>query len=105
MSHDARYPVNEVLAMIIRDPLLSTADWYGFGSFFNGAQVFSDIDLLAVSDTLDAGVQIRRESTTFCSLWPIHMLIMTREECSETEFLISEECKPLLIAGTLIQLC
>jgi hypothetical protein len=105
MSHDARYPVNEVLGMIIRDPLLSTADWYGFGSFFNGADVFSDIDLLAVCDTLDAAVQIRRASTVFCSLWPIHMLIMTRDEGSETDFIISEECKPLLVAGIAIQLC
>jgi len=67
MSHDLRYPVNEILAMIIRDPFLkSAADWYGFGSFFSGAQVFSDIDLLAVCDTLDTAGQIRRESTTFC---------------------------------------
>ena len=101
MSHDLRYPVNEFLAMIIRDPFLkSAADWYGFGSFFSGAQVFSDIDLLAVCDTLDPAGQIRRESTTFCSTWPIHLLIMTREECSETDFIVSEECKPLLITGT-----
>jgi predicted nucleotidyltransferase len=106
MSHEARYPVNEILEMILRDSLLkSTADWYGFGSFFSGAEVFSDIDLLAICGTLDAAAQIRRESTIFCSLWPVHLLIMTREECSETHFIVSEECKPLLIAGTLIQLC
>lgn len=106
MSHDARYPINEVIEMILRAPLLkSAADWYGFGSFFRGAEVFSDIDLLAICDTLDDAVQIRRESTIFCSLWPIHLLIMTREECSETNFIVSEECKPLLIAGTLMQLC
>jgi len=104
MFHDARYPLNEVLAMIIRDPILKcSAHWYGFGSFFDGAEVFSDVDLLAVCDTLNAAVRIRRESVIFCSLWPIHLLVMTREECSETDFIRSEACRPLLIAGTLIQ--
>jgi hypothetical protein len=104
MSRDARHPVTEILEMILHDPLLkSTGDWYGFGSFFRGAEVFSDIDLLAICDTLASAAQIRRESTIFCSLWPVHLLIMTREECSETDFIASEECKPLVIAGTLMQ--
>lgn len=99
-----RYPVNEVLAMILRSPLLkSTAEWYGFGSFFNDAEIFSDIDILAVCDTLDAAIKIRRESNMFCSLWPIHLLIMTRQECAETDFIVSERCKPLLPPGTLMQ--
>jgi hypothetical protein len=106
MSRDARHPVNEILEMILHEPLLrNTADWYGFGSFFRSDEVFSDIDVLAICDTLDAAAHIRRESTIFCSLWPIHLLVMTRGECSETDFIVSEECKPLLIAGTLMQLC
>jgi|ERR1035437_6996358 hypothetical protein len=106
MSHDARYPINEVIELILRSPLLkSAADWYGFGSFFSDAEVFSDIDLLVVCDTLDAAITIRRESNMICSLWPIHVLIMTRAECAETDFIVSEQCKPLLIAGTPIQLC
>jgi hypothetical protein len=106
MSHEARYPINEVIKMILRAPLLkSAADWYGFGSFFSGAEAYSDVDLLVVCDTLDAAAAIRRESNLFCSLWPIHLLIMTREECAETNFIVSEQCKPLLIAGTLMQLC
>lgn len=97
MFGSARYPMNAVLQVMKADPILGQrADWFGFGSFFNDEEIFSDIDLLAVCDTLANAALVRQRSLLVCSDWPIHLLVMTTRECAETKFIDSEACKLLM---------
>lgn len=74
------------------------AQWYGFGSYFNGHQLFSDIDLLAVCQSASDSNAIRAQLNLLCGRWPVHLLIMTAEEVAETNFIVSQRCVPLEIA-------
>jgi len=70
--------------------------WYGFGSFFTESDSFSDIDLLAVCATVEQVSSIRAEMATVCNDWPVHLLIMTESEATETNFIQSQQCIPIL---------
>jgi hypothetical protein len=69
--------------------------WYGFGSFFMGSDLFSDIDLLAVCTTVEETSVIRAKLAALCGEWPVHLLIMTESEAAETDFIKSQLCIPL----------
>jgi len=71
------------------------ADWYGFGSYFNGQGASSDIDLLAVCCADADGGLIRSQMASICEHWPVHLIIMTEQEESETDFIRSQGCIPL----------
>jgi predicted nucleotidyltransferase len=68
------------------------AAWYGFGSYFKGQVAFSDIDILIVCPTIADSIVVRAKTEEICLRWPLHLLIMTEYEQTETGFVASEEC-------------
>jgi hypothetical protein len=94
MRNDPAY--HDILAAIDTSNLShASVAWYGFGSFFTGSHSFSDIDLLAVCSTVEETPAIRVKMITLCSEWPVHLLIMTESEATETNFIKSQLCIPL----------
>jgi hypothetical protein len=75
-------------------PLAHKATWYGFGSYFQGKS-FSDIDVLIVCLTTEDAIVMRAATVELCMRWPIHLMIMTEDEQSETDFVGSERCVEL----------
>src|SRR5205085_10216248 len=73
--------------------------WYGFGSYFRGQQLFGDIDILVVCPTTADALLIRAKTEEICLRWPIHLVIMTEREQSETNFVILEGCVMLHVTG------
>lgn len=66
--------------------------WYGFGSFFNGEELFADIDMLLVCPPTADTSLIRMKTEGICLRWPIHLLILTTDEEIESHFVESEHC-------------
>lgn len=88
----------EAILKVVRTLTSSAPDirWYGFGSYFRGAIAFSDIDVLAICPN-DAQADLARYAMRgLCATWPIDLLIMTRAEADETNFVAKEECSPLV---------
>jgi|SRR5215831_6787945 len=80
--------VTEILALAnFLSSRLLRANWYGFGSFFKGIRPCSDIDVLVVCDNHWEAEQIRMESEQLCERWPLHLIILTRREESETRLI------------------
>lgn len=66
--------------------------WYLFGSFADTPDVAADIDILVVCMTLEQSSGVRQELASFCVDWPIHLLLMTHDEVTETDFISSQRC-------------
>ncbi len=66
--------------------------WYGFGSFFKGQIPFGDIDILVVCATAAHAMFIRSNTEDLCARWPLHLLVMTENEQTETGFVGFEGC-------------
>lgn len=66
---------------------LPGSDWYLFGSCARNAECTGDIDLLVVHDERVDAVLIRRELSAVCIALPIHLMILSRAEERELDFL------------------
>ncbi len=80
-----------------------TTQWYGFGSFFNGRGPFNDIDLLAVCVEKNEAVGIRKALSTLAAEWPIHLIVMTNDEATETSFVTRQKCCLLAVANLSVE--
>jgi hypothetical protein len=69
--------------------------WYGFGSFFQGATAYGDIDILAVCPDPETGVAARAALSALCAAWPVDLTIMTYAEADETDFVLAQGCQRL----------
>ena len=69
--------------------------WYGFGSFFNTAGMFGDIDLLVVFVDESEKFRIRSVVDEVTLELPIHLLIMSIAEVNETEFIARQKCRSI----------
>lgn len=67
--------------------------WYGFGSFFATGTSYSDIDVLVVCATLKDAVLVRELVNEFSDLASLHLLVMTKEEEVETDFIRIQGCE------------
>lgn len=72
-----------------------TTQWYGFGSFFNGRHSFSDIDVLAVCANETELLGLRQAIEHVAMDWPIHLIVMTKIEEAETDFVVRQGCRLL----------
>ncbi|MBT9471823.1 MAG: nucleotidyltransferase domain-containing protein [Phenylobacterium sp.] len=89
-------PHSEILAVLATlCERLPTTRWYGFGSFFNGRASFSDIDILAVSRDERESLDVRKALSELSSAWPIHLIVMTKDEAVETDFVARQGCRLL----------
>src|SRR5580704_11113356 len=93
--------VDEALAEILQEAkqiarILPGTSWYGFGSYFKGQRSFGDIDLLVVCPSAADTIFIRARTAALCARWPLHLVIMTEAEQSETGFVASEGCVVLV---------
>lgn len=87
--------LNEIIAAAkIISHVVPHTRWYGFGSFFKSC-TFSDIDILIVCRSTLEAMSIREHTGSICNDWPLHLLVMTEEEESETGFIDSQGCTPL----------
>ncbi len=89
-------PYSDLLAALIglkKD--FPTTKWYGFGSFFNSADSFNDIDLLAVCSDGNEAATIRKGLTELAIAWPIHLIVMIEDEAVETDFIVRQGCRLL----------
>lgn len=84
--------VEEARALSAELPRVS---WYGFGSCFHGEPPYADIDILVVCQTVTEAISIRAKSREICARWPVHLLIMTKDEEAETGFVAAQSCRPL----------
>lgn len=75
---------------------------YGFGSYFRGAVAFGDIDVLVVCPDDTQADLARNAMRALCATWPIDLLILTSAEADETDFVVKQECYPLLQAPLLV---
>jgi hypothetical protein len=66
--------------------------WYLFGSVLRSFDSATDIDLLVVCPTGDASALVRRELREACMRLPLHLLLMTREEETELDFIDGQQC-------------
>jgi hypothetical protein len=89
------------VALVIREEATHIASdlpglaWYGFGSFFRGEHAYTDIDVLVVCPTFAEAACVRTLAGHLCSSLPIHLLVMTKAEQEETNFVQSENCTML----------
>ena len=74
---------------------VSTARWFGFGSFFLSTKHFSDVDVLAVCRTQEDGLLIHQICHELWSEWPVDLLILTEAEEASTSFIAKWNCVPL----------
>ena len=80
--------------------LAPRAAWYGFGSYFSDSKTFSDIDVLAVCDSVEDAVFVRALASTLTEQWPLHLLLMSEHEAAETNFVSTQQCIVLAIPLT-----
>jgi predicted nucleotidyltransferase len=66
--------------------------WYMFGSFLRCPSTASDIDILVKCESDETAVLVRQEVADLCITAPIHLLLLTSEEESETGFIRAEGC-------------
>jgi hypothetical protein len=73
---------------------------YLFGSALADAASAEDIDLLAVYGANVDSVALRVRMLTLCLRLPIHLLLMSREEEKELDFISKQQCIPVTTAET-----
>jgi len=61
--------------------------WFFFGSVTNTSSPVRDIDLLVVCDTADDCTAARAELASICARFPIHLLLMSKDEEAEAGFI------------------
>lgn len=100
--HPADLPV-----AAIRDVMAGLLDfvphskWYIFGSTFSNRGPANDIDLLVVCESASDCATVRFGLAATCTDFPIHLLLMTQAEETETNFIVGEraiELRPTLPA-------
>lgn len=64
--------------------------WYLFGSVTRAKRPVSDIDLLIVCDQDEDCAIVRNELRDSCLRYPIHLMLMTRAEEVELDFVKGE---------------
>lgn len=64
--------------------------WFLFGSITTTKRPVGDIDLLVVCETVADCTSVRRELTSICERFPIHLLLKTGMEEGEIKFILGE---------------
>jgi hypothetical protein len=77
-----------------------TSRWYVFGSITTTKRPVGDIDLLVVCETTAACRLVRAELAVICARYPIHLLLMTRSEEKEVNFIDGEGAIEITSAKT-----
>jgi hypothetical protein len=67
-----------------------TSRWFFFGSITTTKRPVGDIDLLVICTTTPDCATVRTELTSICARFPIHLLLMTRDEEAEAKFIQGE---------------
>ena len=80
--------------------LVSTSRWFLFGSITTTKRPVGDIDLLVVCETTADCTIVRTELTSICARFPIHLLLMTRREEGEINFIRSEKAVEMTYGET-----
>jgi hypothetical protein len=81
------------LAEIVRrervrlNAIVPRCKWYLFGSVTTAKRPVSDIDVLVVCDTHEECAKVREALSATCAEGPIHLLLMTRSEEKELNFI------------------
>lgn len=71
--------------------LVPNSRWYFFGSITTTKRPVGDIDLLVVCEADTDCAKVRAELASICAEFPIHLLLMTRREEADFQF-IKGEC-------------
>jgi hypothetical protein len=67
--------------------LIPNSRWFLFGSITTANRPIRDIDLLVVCEKSTDCEAIRSELASLCCDFPIHLLLMTRDEEDELKFI------------------
>lgn len=70
--------------------LVPRSRWYLFGSVTTAKRPVSDIDLLVVCEEDVDCAKVREAISGTCAQYPIHMLLMTKGEEAEVNFIKNE---------------
>ena len=81
-------PVQELHKEMVRIRAeVPNSRWFLFGSITTTKRPVGDIDLLVVCETVADCTSVRKELTSLCERFPIHLMLMTRSEESEMKFI------------------
>jgi len=67
--------------------------WYLFGSALVDAESAADIDVLIVYASEADRVAIRQHLSQCCLPLPVHLILMSREEQDELDFVAAQGCR------------
>jgi predicted nucleotidyltransferase len=76
------------------------AEWYLFGSCIKTYHLATDIDLLIIYDKADEADQIRKSLDAFAKKHPIHLVLLSDDEESESQFIASTACQKIFPASS-----
>lgn len=68
------------------------ATWYLYGSVLDSGIYPADIDVLIVYTSAEDALVIRRELRDLCHSLPLHLLLVTRDEEAELNFIATQGC-------------
>lgn len=75
--------------------IIPLTKWYLFGSVTRTKRPVSDIDLLVVCEQAEDCAIVRNELRDCCLKYPVHLMLMTRAEELELDFVVSESAKEI----------
>ena len=75
--------------------LVPNSQWFFFGSITTMKRPVEDFDLLVICKTTADCIAVRTELASICEQLPIHLLLMTRSEEAEVNFIHRERAVEL----------